>query len=266
VVYVALHLLNDSRTGRAWRSLREDPLAAELMGMPVNRLKLMAFAFGASVAALTGTFTTALNGSVFPQNFEFPLLITVYTMVILGGAGSQAGVVVGAVIVSVLLEALRDPGDARGLFYVVIVLALVAAFRTSLKLAVVLGGTIVFGLIAHLVAGEIDDAWTTGPVEESGRIASWAAEWVIVPAQLASWVAPVAYIGLIALALALTLVEGWARIALMVPTLYLAAFVWENVMLPQPESTRYIVLGALLVAMMIARPQGLLGEKRVEIV
>ena len=120
LVYVALHLLNDSRTGRAWRSLREDPLAAEVMGMPVNRLKLMAFAFGASVAALTGTFTTALNGSVFPQNFEFPLLITVYTMVILGGAGSQAGVVLGAVIVSVLLEALRDPGDARGLFYVVI--------------------------------------------------------------------------------------------------------------------------------------------------
>ena len=162
VVYVALHLLNDSRTGRAWRSLREDPLAAEVMGMPVNRLKLMAFAFGASVAAMTGTFATALNGSVFPQNFEFPLLITVYTMVILGGAGSQAGVVLGAVIVSVLLEGLRDPGDARGFFYVVIVLALVAVFRASWKLAVVLGGTIVFGLVARLVAGGIDDAWTTG--------------------------------------------------------------------------------------------------------
>ena len=78
--------------------------------MPVNWLKLMAFAFGAAVAALTGTFATALNGSVFPQNFEFPLLITVYTMVILGGAGSQAGVVLGAVIVSVLLEVLRDAG------------------------------------------------------------------------------------------------------------------------------------------------------------
>jgi ABC-type branched-subunit amino acid transport system permease subunit len=51
-----------------------------------------------------------------------------------------------------------------------------------------------------------------------------------------------------------------------VPTLYLAAFVWENVMLPHPESTRYIVLGAILVATMVARPQGLLGEKRVEIV
>src|SRR3954470_8921344 len=49
VVYVALHYVNHSRTGRAWRSQREDPLAAEAMGMPVNLLKLMAFAFGAGV-------------------------------------------------------------------------------------------------------------------------------------------------------------------------------------------------------------------------
>jgi len=266
LVYVALHLLNDSRTGRAWRSLREDPLAAELMGMPVNRLKLMAFAFGAAVAALTGTFATALNGSVFPQNFEFPLLITVYTMVILGGAGSQAGVVLGAVIVSVLLEALREPGDARGLFYVVMLLALVAVFRTSWKLVAVLGGTIVVGLVARLVAGGIDDSWTAGPVEESGRIAAWASDWVIVPDRLAEWVGPVSYIALVALGLLLTLVRGWTRIAVLVPTLYLGAFVWENVLLVQPESTRYIILGALLVAMMVARPQGLLGEKRVEIV
>ena len=45
--------MNLSRTGRAWRSLREDPLAAEVMGMPVNWLKLMSFAFGAAIAALT---------------------------------------------------------------------------------------------------------------------------------------------------------------------------------------------------------------------
>ena len=266
LVYVGLHLLNDSRTGRAWRSLREDPLAAELMGMPVNRLKLMAFAFGASVAATTGTVATALNGSVFPQNFEFPLLITIYTMVILGGAGSQAGVVVGAVIVSVLLEVLRDPGDARGVFYVAILLALVAVFRASWQLVAVLGGTVVFGIAAHLVAGGIDDRWTSGSVEASGRLGEWASDWVIVPASLAGWVPAVSYIGLVALALVLTLVHGWLRTALLVPTLYLAAFVWENVMVAHPESTRYIVLGAVLVAMMVARPQGLLGEKRVEIV
>ncbi len=229
LVYVALHLLNDSRTGRAWRSLREDPLAAELMGMPV--------------------------------------LITVYTMVILGGAGSQAGVVMGAVLVSVVLEMLRDAGgDVRALFYVVILLTLTAFFRASTKLAVVLGGTIVFGLLARFVAGEIDASWTAGPVDDTGRIAAWASDWVIVPAHMAGWVAPVAYVGLVTLALALTLLNGWVRIAVLVPTLYLAAFVWENVMLPHPESTRYIVLGAILVATMVARPQGLLGEKRVEIV
>ena len=139
-------------------------------------------------------------------------------------------------------------------------------YRKSLQLAVVVGGTIVFGVVARLVAGAIDDSWTAGPAEQSGRIADWAAEWVIVPARLDEWVGPVTYVSLVALALLLTLVSGWVRVALLVPTLYLAAFVWENVMLPQPESTRYIVLGALLVAMMIARPQGLLGEKRVEIV
>ena len=188
-------------------------------------------------------------------------------MVILGGAGSQAGVVLGAVIVSVMLEALRDASDARGLFYVVIVLALVAAFRSStLKLAVVLVGTILFGVVARLVAGGIDDSWTAGPVEESGRLARWAADWVIVPAELADWVPAVSYVGLVALVLVLTLIHGWWRIALLVPTLYLASFVWENVLLAHPESTRYIVIGAVLVAMMIARPQGLLGEKRVEIV
>ena len=54
LVFLALSLLNDSRTGRAWRALREDPLAAEQMSMPVNRLKLLAFAFGAGIGWLTG--------------------------------------------------------------------------------------------------------------------------------------------------------------------------------------------------------------------
>ena len=145
VVYVALRFVNLSRTGRAWRSLREDPLAAEVMGMPVNWLKLMSFAFGAAIAALTGTFVTALSASVFPLSFSFPLLIIIYTMVILGGSGSQAGVVVGAVIVGILLELLRDPGNSRVLFYAVIVLGLVAAFRFSVRLAIVLGGTAALG-------------------------------------------------------------------------------------------------------------------------
>jgi branched-chain amino acid transport system permease protein len=267
VVFVLLWLLNHSRTGRAWRSLREDPLAAELMGMPVNWLKLMAFSFGAAVAALTGTLVTALNASVFPQNFEFQLLIAVYTMVILGGAGSMAGVVVGAILISVLLELLREPDDSRYVFYTAVVLGLVAVFRWSAKLAVVVGGTVALGFAAHALAEAYDSSWVSGTASGAGgRFSDLVADWVIVPERLDSWIAPVSYVGLVALVLCLTLLSGWRRVALLVPTLYLAAFVWENVMLAKPEPTRFIVLGAILVATMIARPTGILGERRVEIV
>jgi ABC-type branched-subunit amino acid transport system permease subunit len=266
IVYVALRFVNLSRTGRAWRSLREDALAAEVMGMPVNWLKLMSFAFGAAIAGLTGSLVTALSASVFPLSFSFPLLIIVYTMVILGGSGSQAGVVLGAVLVGILLELLRDPGDSRVLFYSVILVGLVMTFRFSVRLAVVLGGTLVFGLVVHSIAGAVDNAWVNGSGGEGGGVADFAANWVIVPVDLAPWVAPVSYISLVALALILTLLHGWARLALLIPVLYLAAFVWENVMLSKPEPTRYIILGVILIALMIFRPTGLLGEKRVEII
>jgi len=266
VVFVALRFVNLSRTGRAWRSLREDSLAAEVMGMPVNSLKLMSFAFGAAIAALTGTFVAAVNASVFSLSFAFPLLIIIYTMVILGGAGSQAGVVLGAVLIGVLLELLRDPGDSRLLFYSVVVLGLFAAFRFSARLAVVVAGTLAFGVVVHSIAGAIDSGWVNGSGGEGGGVADFAANWVIVPTDLAAWVTPVSYIGLVTLALILTLLHGWARLALLVPVLYLAAFVWENVMLSKPEPTRYIILGVLLIALMILRPAGLLGEKRVEII
>jgi branched-chain amino acid transport system permease protein len=264
VVYTALHFVNDSRTGRAWRSLREDSLAAEAMGMPVNMLKLMAFAFGAAVAALSGTLFAALNASTFPLTFSFPLLITVYTMVILGGQGNLPGVVVGAVLVSVLLELLRDANDARPLLYGFVVIALVFVFGKSPKLAIVLGGTIAFGFIAHAVAGAINGDWTAGPTD--GGLESALAHWVIIPQHLVNWIGPVTYIGLICLALALTLISGWWRIALLIPTLYLASFVWENVLLAQPDATRYIVLGAMLIVLMVLRPNGLFGERRVAII
>jgi len=90
--------------------------------------------------------------------------------------------------------------------------------------------------------------------------------WVVAPAQLARWLQPTSYIGVIVAVLLVTIVRGRLRLALLVPTLYLAAFVWENVMLAKPEPTRYIVLGLILIALMILRPNGLLGERRVEIV
>ncbi len=78
VVLVGLHFLSESRTGRAWRALREDPLAAEAMSIPVNRLKLMAFAFGAAIAGLTGCMFAAVLTAVTSGNFALPILITIY--------------------------------------------------------------------------------------------------------------------------------------------------------------------------------------------
>ena len=107
VVYVALRLLDDSRTGQHGGRCATT-LAAEVMGMPANALKLDGVRVrcrdrGAHRHALAAS----LNGSVFPQDFEFPASIAVYTMVILGGAGSQAGVVLGAILVSVPRGAAR---------------------------------------------------------------------------------------------------------------------------------------------------------------
>jgi ABC-type branched-subunit amino acid transport system permease subunit len=265
IVYVLLRFVNESRTGRAWRSLREDALAAEMMGMPVNWLKLMAFSFGAAVAALTGTIFASLNAGVFPNTFQFPLLITVYAMVILGGAGSMAGVVLGAIIVNVLLEVLREPGDARYVFYVAVLAGLFAIFRLSSRLAIVLGGTVVLGFAVHTIAEAISDRAVAGSTVGGGWMTGAVEEWVVLPASLGSW-APISYVALVVAVLMLTTIGGWWRIAALVPTLYLAAFVWENVMLAKPEPTRYILLGSILVALMVARPEGLLGEKRVEIV
>jgi branched-chain amino acid transport system permease protein len=261
-----LYLLNDSRTGRAWRALREDPLAAELMGMPVNRLKLLAFALGAAVAGLTGTIAAPLRTGVFPTDFDLPLLITIYAMVILGGAGSLAGVAIGAIVINVALEVLTNPEHARWLFYGVILLAIARLVRPWAWAAGVLAGTVVLGLVVHEVA---ERSWERGVARAAPEDADWVTRlvdsWVLLPSNPAD-IANYAYVALVAGVLALTQLRGPWRFVGLAPVLYLAAFVWENRLATEPSVTRLILLGALLVALMNARPQGLRGTARVEIV
>ena len=88
LVLVAIINLNRSRIGRAWRAIREDALAAEAMGIPTNRLRLLAFAVGAGIAGFAGCLFAAWQQSVFPGNFDVPLLITLYAMVVLGDTNS----------------------------------------------------------------------------------------------------------------------------------------------------------------------------------
>src|SRR3954451_5107592 len=160
VVAAALHFVNDSRIGRAWRSLREDELAAELMGMPTKHLKMLAFGAGASVAGVTGAIFAALNTNVFPENFGLPLLILIYTMVILGGIGTLTGVIAGAIAVNVLLEVLRTPEHARWVFYGGLALALLVKIRRWKRLAALVVGTVALGYAIHTIAAGVSPSWT----------------------------------------------------------------------------------------------------------
>ncbi len=265
VAISALYFLNESRTGRAWRALREDPLAAELLSIPVNRLKLAAFSLGAAVAGLTGTIFAALNTGVFSNTFDVSLLILIYAMVILGGSGSLAGVVLGAIVINVSLETLRTPDHASWIFYGLILLTLLAKMRPWRELGLFLGGLVGFGFAAHAIVAATWARGTKGVVGEAGWVGHALKHWVVLPANPAQ-IGNYAYVALIAAIIGVSMLKGrWRRLAL-VPTLYLAAFVWENALVMQPSITRFILLGALLVALMNARPEGILGTPRVEIV
>ncbi len=102
LVILVTRRLEDSPIGRAWKAIREDEIAAATMGMPVVRLKLLAFAVGASFASAIGVLFAAKQVFINPESFTFMESIGVLAMVILGGMGSIPGAVLGATAVTVL--------------------------------------------------------------------------------------------------------------------------------------------------------------------
>jgi ABC-type branched-subunit amino acid transport system permease subunit len=272
VVAAALYLANQSRTGRAWRALREDPLAAEVMGIPVNRLKILAFVFGAAVAGLFGAIYAAILTAAVSTNFGIGVLIILYAIVILGGFGSIAGVFVGAMVINVSFEFLEPqtdhPSFKRWLFYGTIVL-LIALLKPWYRPVLILAGTVAFGFAAHaVVAATTAASWTSGrPVSPDSRsVATAIRDWVVIPGTSHGNFNNFLYIGLVLAIMLVASLKGWWRTIALAPTLYLLAVVWENVLTESPGVTALILFGVMLIALMAARPQGLLGTARVEIV
>ena len=101
-VIIVTYRLDDSKVGRAWTAIREDELSAGAMGINANKLKLGAFAVGASFAGAMGVLFAASRTFVSPETFTFLQSVGVLTMVILGGLGSITGVIVGATLVTLL--------------------------------------------------------------------------------------------------------------------------------------------------------------------
>ncbi|MFM8320424.1 MAG: ABC transporter permease subunit [Chloroflexota bacterium] len=102
VVIQVVRRLDDSKIGRAWTAIREDETAAIAMGIPLVRMKLAAFAAGASFAGAMGVLFAASRTFVSPESFSFMQSIGVLSMVILGGLGSIPGVILGAAVVTIL--------------------------------------------------------------------------------------------------------------------------------------------------------------------
>jgi branched-chain amino acid transport system permease protein len=269
VVLVVLHFMSESRTGRAWKASREDPLAAELMGIPVNRLKIMAFVFGAAIAGLAGSVFAASQTGAFPQNFSTQVLILIYAVVILGGAGSLTGMLVGAIVIiasNQILDSTSPPNLQRVLFYLGLIIGFGFMFRRSWpKLAVAIVSTVALGFATHAIVSAAWPRGVHGTVTSGGFLEGAIKHWVVLPASPGR-IADYVYVLVIALAVALSQLRGWWRVALAPIVFVLTAFLWENLLIVQPAVTRYIIFGAMLIVLMAIRPQGLFGTARVEIV
>jgi branched-chain amino acid transport system permease protein len=111
--------LRDSRLGRAWIAVREDEVAAAAMGVHLVRVKLWAYAIGASIGGFAGVFLGVFQNTVNVDQFEFGFSVFILCMIILGGMGNLAGVILGAVALSMinrfLLPELNGVPDKLGL-------------------------------------------------------------------------------------------------------------------------------------------------------
>jgi branched-chain amino acid transport system permease protein len=104
--------LRDSRLGRAWVAIREDETAAAAMGVPLMRTKTWSYAIGAFFGGIAGAFYASFKSGAFPADFFFNISVFLLCMVILGGMGSIAGVILGGMLLGYLnVEGLSTIGS-----------------------------------------------------------------------------------------------------------------------------------------------------------
>jgi branched-chain amino acid transport system permease protein len=129
LVLIGDRLVKASRVGRAWEATREDEDAAELMGVHTFKYKLMAFALGAGIGGLSGSFyASGQGGYISPDSFPLLLSMLFVAAVIVGGSGNRWGAMAGGALVAYLPERFREFADYRLLVFGV-ALTVLAVFR-----------------------------------------------------------------------------------------------------------------------------------------
>jgi ABC-type branched-subunit amino acid transport system permease subunit len=130
LLFLLFYRLEGSRLGRAWAAVREDEVAAQASGVNTTRVKLLAFAIGASTSGLAGVFFASDIGYFNPQNFILNNSILIVAYVVFGGMGSLVGAIAGAAALTWLPDFLRDqvPSEDR-VMWIGAVLIVMMIFR-----------------------------------------------------------------------------------------------------------------------------------------
>lgn len=132
-LFVVLNLVN-SRSGRAIMALRDNRIAAESVGIPVTKYKLMAFVTSAALAGAAGTLYAMNYSTIVASKFNFNTSILILVFVVLGGLGNMWGSIIAAAILTVLPELLRSVSDYRMLVYaIVLILVMLATNNSTIK-------------------------------------------------------------------------------------------------------------------------------------
>jgi hypothetical protein len=142
---------------------------------------------------------------------------------------------------------------------------LIVKIRPWRRLGAVLAGIVALGFAAHAIVGAISSSAVAGSPGSSGWIGSAVRHWVIVPSNAASY-GNVLFVALICALVAIVRLDGIRRLIVVVPTVFIAACCWEARLIVNPSITTQIMIGAVLIVTMAARPNGLLGSRRVELV
>ncbi len=124
IAAIAATRLAASRVGRAWNAMREDESVAEATGINTVKYKLLAFSLGAAFGCLSGAFFGTKIGVVFPDSFNILVSINALALIVLGGMGNIAGVMVGALVLVGLPELLREFAEYRLLIYGVVLVVM----------------------------------------------------------------------------------------------------------------------------------------------
>lgn len=113
ITVVVIHNIVKSDTGRALISIREDELAAEAMGVNTTRFKVTSFVIGSAFAGVSGVLFAHYNKFLSTNDFQFIKSFEIIIMIVIGGMGSMTGAILGAIIVTLLPELLRQLPDIQ---------------------------------------------------------------------------------------------------------------------------------------------------------